>query len=149
MATGSETLVRYLRQLVIRPQRHEASDAVLLGRFIAARDERAFAVLVERHGPLVLHVCQRVLGNLHDAEDAFQATFLVLARKAGTVRPRRAIAAWLHGVAHRVALKSRSARARRCREAQRLGGDPPCPHRDPPPEPAARSLPGVVGEEVL
>jgi RNA polymerase sigma factor (sigma-70 family) len=148
MATGPETLVRYLRQLVIRPQRNEASDAVLLGRFIAARDERAFAVLVERHGPLVLHVCQRVLGDLHDAEDAFQATFLVLARKAGTVRPRRAIAAWLHGVAHRVALKSRSARARRLREAQRLGEDPPDPHRDPLAELSVRELLGVVDEEV-
>jgi len=147
MAGGSETLARYIRQLVIRPQRDEASDAVLLGRFIAARDERAFAVLVQRHGPLVLHVCQRVLGNIHDAEDAFQATFLVLARKAGTIRPRRAIAAWLHGVAHRVALKCRSARARRSRDA-RLGEDPLDPHRDPLAELSVRELLGVVDEEV-
>src|SRR5262245_35071287 len=117
MPAGPGTLLRYIRGLVSPAEPADASDAALLGRFIAARDEAAFAALVDRHGPLVYHVCQRVLEDAHDAEDAFQATFLVLAHKAATVRPREALAAWLHGVARRVALKARAARARRRREA--------------------------------
>jgi RNA polymerase sigma factor (sigma-70 family) len=148
MAAGSETLVRYIRGLVIRPEQDEATDAALLGRFIADRDERAFAALVDRHGPLVLQVCRRVLGDVHDAEDAFQAAFLVLARKAATVRPRKALAAWLHGVAHRVARKSRSARVRRLRRAQPLSEQPPDRHPDPLAELSARELLAVVDEEV-
>src|SRR5262245_26296015 len=99
MAADPGTMLRYIRQLVIPPEPDEATDAALLGRFISGRDEKAFAVLVDRHGPLVLHVCHRVLGDVHDAEDAFQAVFLVLARKATTIRPRDSLAAWLHGVA--------------------------------------------------
>src|SRR6516225_4312831 len=77
-------------------------DGKLLERFIADNDEAAFTVLVERHGPMVLGVCQRVLGNSHDAADAFQATFLVLARKTGTIRKSDSVASWLYGVAQRV-----------------------------------------------
>src|SRR5262245_21619291 len=115
MAASPETLLRYIHRLVIRPEPDEATDAALLGRFVTARDERAFAALVGRHGPMVLQVCRRVLGDGHDTEDAFQATFLVLARKAAAVGRREALAAWLHGVARRVALKARTARARRAR----------------------------------
>jgi RNA polymerase sigma factor (sigma-70 family) len=112
MAAGPNTLLRYIRGLVQRPRGDELSDAALLSRFIKNGDESAFATLVDRHGALVLHVCRRVLGNFHDTEDAFQATFLVLARKAGSVRRPESLAAWLHGVAHRAALKARSARQR-------------------------------------
>src|SRR5262245_13425766 len=124
MAVGPDTLLRYIRGLVLRPESDETTDATLLGRFISARDQTAFAALVNRHGPLVFHVCRRVLGDVHEAEDAFQAAFLVLARKAATVRPREALPAWLHGVARRVALKARSARARRFRGATAPGRPP-------------------------
>src|SRR5262249_49931780 len=77
------------------------------------RDEAAFEVILRRHGPTVLGVCRRIAGAGPDAEDAFQATFLVLARKSRAVRPRSALAGWLYGVAVRAALKVRAAEARR------------------------------------
>src|SRR5262245_2025680 len=82
------------------------TDREFLDRFIANRDEGAFAALVERHGPMVLEVCRRVLKDLHEAEDACQATFLVLARKAGSLRRPELLANWLHGVAYRTARKT-------------------------------------------
>jgi RNA polymerase sigma factor (sigma-70 family) len=96
-----------------------ASDGQLLERFIAHRDEAAFEILVQRHGPMVWGVCMRVLLVHHDAEDAFQATFLVLARKAGTINRREGLASWLHSVAYQTARKARSMTAkRRVRETQ-------------------------------
>jgi RNA polymerase sigma factor (sigma-70 family) len=148
MAARHETLLRYIRRLVLPPSPDDASDAALLGRFIEARDEHAFAALVERHGPQVLQVCWRVLGNVEDAEDAFQAAFLVLARKAETVRPREALAAWLHGVARRVALKVRSTRARHLRQAGSLAAPAADPRPDPLTELSARELLAILDEEV-
>src|SRR5262245_45527942 len=148
MAAGPAPLVRYIRRLVIQPESGQTTDAALLGRFIAERDETAFAALVDRHGPLVFHVCRRVLGDVHDAEDAFQAAFLVLARKAATVYPREALTAWLHGVAYRVALKARSARVRQSRADQPLVVPPADPHADPLAELSARELLVIVDEEV-
>jgi RNA polymerase sigma factor (sigma-70 family) len=89
------------------------SDTQLLRRFAADRDEQAFTLLVERHGPLVLSVCRRVLGMAPDAEDAFQATFLVLARRAGRLRDPELLGNWLYGVASRIARKARTALNRR------------------------------------
>jgi RNA polymerase sigma factor (sigma-70 family) len=99
----------------------QLGDAELLGRYVSGRRdeaaEDAFAALVERHGPMVLGVCRRVLGDRHAAEDAFQATFLVLARKAGAIARREQLANWLHGVASRTALDARArADRRRARE---------------------------------
>jgi RNA polymerase sigma factor (sigma-70 family) len=148
MAAGPDTLLRHLRQLVNPSAPDETTDAVLLREFISCHDERAFSTLVSRHGPLVFHVCRRVLGDAHDAEDAFQAAFLVLARKANSVHPREALAAWLHGVARRVALKARSARARRMRETPAAVLTAADPRPDPLAELSARELVGVLDEEV-
>jgi RND family efflux transporter MFP subunit len=98
-----------------------ASDAQLLDRFAANRDEAAFELLLWRHARLVFGVCLRVLHDLHDAEDAFQATFLALARHAGRIAQREAVAGWLHKVAYRVALTARSQRARRGAREQLIG----------------------------
>jgi len=148
MAAGSDSLLRYIRRLVIAPKSAATSDAALLGRFISEKDEGAFAALVERHGPLVLQVCRRVLSDVNDADDAFQATFMVLARKAAAVGRREALAAWLHGVARRVALKARSARVRQLRQAQRLAGPAANPRPDPLAELSARELLAILDEEV-
>jgi RNA polymerase sigma-70 factor (ECF subfamily) len=92
------------------------SDCDLIERFLAGGRndaDSAFEVLVKRHGPMVWGVCNQTLGHVHDAEDAFQATFLVLARKAGTIRDRRALGGWLSEVAYRVAARARDRAARR------------------------------------
>src|SRR6266853_1703931 len=83
-------------------------DGQLLARFVAGQDETAFAALVRGHGPMVLGVCRRVLRHAQDAEDVFQATFLILARKASSIRKPEALSCWLHGVAYRLALKAKS-----------------------------------------
>src|SRR5262245_30852588 len=94
------------------------SDGQLLESYIRTREQEAFAALVQRHGPMVWGVCRRILGH-QDAEDAFQATFLVLARKAAAIVPREMIANWLHGVARQTALKARATTAKRgAREKQ-------------------------------
>jgi RNA polymerase sigma factor (sigma-70 family) len=105
-------VLRRLRRLAGAPDA-EATDRELLEQFVTRRDEEAFAALVGRHGPMVLGVCRRLLAHSQDAEDAFQATFLILARKAASVRDGQALAAWLHEVARHVAGRARAAAVRR------------------------------------
>jgi RNA polymerase sigma factor (sigma-70 family) len=92
---------------------NEVSDRQLLLNFASRADEAAFAAIVERHGPVVLGVCRRLLGAGPDIDDAFQATFVVLARKAASIHKQSSLGSWLYGVAHRVALQVRKQRARR------------------------------------
>jgi len=107
-----DDLVDQLRAIVM-VQDGAPTDAQLLEAFVARRDGPSFEALVRRHGPMVLGVCRRVVGNAHDAEDAFQATFLVLVRKARSVAPREQVGNWLYGVAYRTALKARALAGRR------------------------------------
>src|SRR5262249_9142597 len=94
-------LFRLLRRARAGPEGPDLSDGALLERFLTQRDEAAFETLLERHGPMVLAVCRRVVGERdgHAAEDAFQATFLVLARRAGSIRKQASVGSWLFGVA--------------------------------------------------
>jgi RNA polymerase sigma factor (sigma-70 family) len=100
-------------------QIQEESDSSLLERFNERREEAAFAALVRRHGPMVWSVCHRLLGSPHDAEDAFQATFLVVARKAASIRKRESLASWLHATAFHLASKVRVKNARRRRHEEK------------------------------
>lgn len=112
-------ILRQLRKMVAAQAVQGRTDLQLLQQFATERDESAFTALVERHGPLVWNVCHRVLRDRHDAEDAFQATFLVLARQAGSVCKKESAGSWLYGVAYRTALSQRrAARRRRQREKQ-------------------------------
>src|SRR5437764_5410053 len=106
-------VVQTLRNAAFPGEADSRSDAQLLETYVRGREEAAFAALVHRHGPMVWGVCRRVLASHQDTEDAFQATFLVLVRKAASVVPRHMIANWLYGVAHQTALKARATAARR------------------------------------
>src|SRR5262249_20892093 len=152
--TRADVLLRHVRSLVADETGH-LRDGQLLQRFADGRDEAAFAALVRRHGPLVLGVCRRVLGNWHDAEDAFQATFLVLARKAGSIAKRESVGGWLYQVAYHMAIRARkraAARRQHERKAAPLSAAAP-PRRDgkgkdPLAELTGRELLTVLDEEV-
>jgi RNA polymerase sigma factor (sigma-70 family) len=116
-----DTFLWHIRKLAAGRGSPQRSDAELLEEFSARTDQTAFAALLARHGPMVLRVCRRVLHHEQDAEDAFQATFLVLARNAGSICKREALAAWLHGVAYRTAMEAKRKAARRRNHEARLG----------------------------
>jgi RNA polymerase sigma factor (sigma-70 family) len=113
MATGQLSgVLHHLCKAALGPDGGGMTDGQLLEAFLARKDEDAFAALVGRHGPMVWGVCRRVLPHRHDAEDAFQAAFLVLVRKAGSIQRRESVGSWLYGVAYRAALETRAARQR-------------------------------------
>jgi RNA polymerase sigma factor (sigma-70 family) len=138
-------VLRYLRQVAGAPSTSGTTDAQLLERFVSRHDQGAFAALVQRHGPMVFGLCRRLLHNIHDAEDAFQAAFLILARKAASIRKRCAVGPWLYGVAYRTALKARA------RSAQRRERETPLvdlPALEPLSDWAWRELKLVLDEEI-
>jgi RNA polymerase sigma factor (sigma-70 family) len=146
MASGPMTAVlRHLHRLVPPHGVDHSPDRQLLERFLACRDEAAFAALVRRHGAMVLGVGRRLLHDAHAAEDVFQATFLILARNAASIRKRQAVGSWLYGVAYRVAVRARrAAETRRGRERHA----PTLPPADPAVEVTWRELGMVVDEEL-
>src|SRR6266550_4704952 len=111
--TQTGVLLQHLRKLGSPPIAARISDRELLHCFSNQRDEAAFALLIRRHGPMVLRVCQRLLHNWHDAEDVCQATFLVLASKAASGHWQASVAGWLHQVAYHLARKAQAAAVRR------------------------------------
>jgi RNA polymerase sigma factor (sigma-70 family) len=121
MASGQlDVVLRHIHQLAGTPSAEAVRDGQLLQRFAEAGEEAAFAALVRRHGPMVLGVCRRVLRDVHEAEDAFQATFLVLLRRSRALDRRGSLAGWLHAVAYHVALRARAQAARRQRQERQV-----------------------------
>jgi RNA polymerase sigma factor (sigma-70 family) len=140
-----QPILRHIHQMVDTQAAKDRTDRGLLQQFATIRDGSAFTALVERHGPLVWNVCRRVLRDRHDAEDAFQATFLVLARQAGHVRKQEAVGSWLYGVAYRTAMsQKRAARRRRVREKQGEAREP----EQPAAAASLRELQAMLDEEV-
>ncbi len=140
------SILRQLRQMVAVKDAGTVPDQQLLDRFVRRREEAAFEALVRRHGSLVLGVCRRVLHNWHDAEDVFQATFLVLARKADSIGKQASVSSWLYQVAYHMALKARKqASNRQWHERQTIRRD----QADPLAEVTGRELLAVFDEELL
>lgn len=138
-------VVRHIRTLAAARSDIEQTDGALLRAFLSDNNQPAFEVLVRRHGPMVLRVCRRTLGNLHDAEDALQATFLVLAQKAASIRKHESLASWLHGVAYRMATDARKAAARRhARESRARAAQP----HDPALTAAWQEIQALLDEEI-
>jgi RNA polymerase sigma factor (sigma-70 family) len=145
VATGqSNRVVRYLRGIALRQSCAVLTDGQLLERFLNQRDDASFESLIQRHGPMVLGVCRRVLRNEADAEDAFQATFLVLVRKAASIVPRGMVGNWLYGVAHNTARKAKAMNSKR-RARERESCTRPRPE---PPAEGWQRLQAVLDDEL-
>jgi RNA polymerase sigma factor (sigma-70 family) len=141
---GVDNVVRGLRRAVLLVDGGGLTDGLLLGRYVGNGDPAAFEAIVRRHGPMVLGVCRRALDDAHDAEDAFQATFLVLVKKAASVVPAEQVGHWLYGVAYRTALKARTMRAQRQAKEKEAGEMP----RQALDEGASRELRQFLDEEL-
>jgi RNA polymerase sigma factor (sigma-70 family) len=144
-STEVSAVLRHLRHLAADRNDHELPDDQLLGRFVARRDEAAFAALLRRHGPMVLGVCRNVLRDFHDAEDAFQATFLLLAQKAGSIHRRESVSGWLYRVAYHLAVRAGAAATRR-RALEKKAVT--MPSADPLLDMSLREVRGVLFEEL-
>jgi RNA polymerase sigma-70 factor (ECF subfamily) len=138
-------VLRHIRSLAADPKTSDQTDGALLRSFLGRNDQAAFEALVRRHGPMVLRVCRRTLGNVHDAEDALQATFLVLARQATSIRKQESLASWLHGVAYRMATHAKRAAVRR--RGHEARAKPPQP-QDPALCAAWQELQVLLDEEI-
>jgi RNA polymerase sigma factor (sigma-70 family) len=144
-----QDVLHYLRRVTGPAGCQGTSDAQLLERFVNQRDESAFELLVWRHSKMVLGVCRRVLRDAHAAEDAFQAAFFALARRAGSITRRESVGGWLYQVAYRMALRARNRRAKRCARECLLDDNPAVDDsRNPASEAAWRELRSVIDEEV-
>ncbi len=137
--------LRYIRRLMGVCHLAQVTDRQLLQRFLSDRDEDAFAALMERHGHLVFKVCRLVLGHQQDAEDAFQATFLVLARHAGSIRQAETVGSWLYRVAYRVAAKAGAQMVKRRTHERRIGTKV---QTEPDAELAWQELQAVLNQEL-
>ncbi len=140
-----DTVLRHLRHLAGSPPVPEGADAQLLQRFTARQDEAAFAALLGRHARLVWSVCWQVLGHEQDAEDAFQATFVALARDGASIRQGQAVASWLYHVAQHIARKAARQRAKRQAYERQA---PAMPYRATGTELAWRELQAILDDEL-
>jgi RNA polymerase sigma factor (sigma-70 family) len=143
--TQVNEVIQHLRSAVLLRDGADSTDAQLLEAYLRRRDESALAALVCRHAPMVWGVCRRVLGNYHDTEDAFQATFLVLVRKAAAIASRELLANWLFGVAHQTALKAKAMAARRAVRERQVAHMPEPAVEPAPPDDLARVLDDELG----
>src|SRR5262249_26064325 len=130
MAPSVAHVLAQMNRWTAAAQTNNVADAVLVERYLHQHEEAAFAALVARHGTMVLRLCRRILGATPAAEDAFQATFLILARKAHSLKQPDSLTAWLYGVARRVALKARTKAVVRARDTP-LTEELPDSHPDP------------------
>jgi RNA polymerase sigma factor (sigma-70 family) len=136
-------VLRYIRSLDLKSS--QQTDGALLRAFVESNDQAAFEALLRRHGPMVLRVCARSMGNLQDAEDALQATFLLLAQRAGSIRKQESLASWLHGVAYRMATHAKRAAARRRKHESQVRRPEP---QDPALRAAWQEIQVVLDEEI-
>jgi RNA polymerase sigma factor (sigma-70 family) len=142
-------VIQDLRSGTLSQDGVELSDGQLLEKYVRSREEAAFSALLHRHGPMVWGVCRRALQNHQDAEDAFQATFLVLVRKASSIVPRDMIANWLYGVAHQTALKARATAAKRYGREKRVPAMPEAADRNVcPTDQVANDLRSLLDQEL-
>jgi RNA polymerase sigma factor (sigma-70 family) len=145
MTSSAHAVLGYLHSFLSRHRGEKDDDRMLLLRFTKERDSDAFALLMRRHGPMVLRLAQRVVGDVQLAEDVFQAAFLLLARKADTIRRAESLSCWLHGVAFRIALRVRRSQQRRQDQEKYI-------HRPSSPSPldelTAKELLNVLDEEL-
>ena len=145
MRANLSHVLQHLRKVADTQTARDLTDGELLERFQTTHEETAFALLVQRHGPMVLGVCRRILDNAADAEDAFQATFVVLVRRAASLASRAVLGDWLHGVARRTALKVRTDAARRRAKEQSVARAEATPE---PPRKSFRDPREAVGASI-
>src|SRR5438309_810319 len=130
-ANHAGAILRHLRRFAEAHAPGALTDGQLLKRFADHGEEEAFAALMRRHGGLVWNVCRHILHRHHDAEDAFQATFLVLARRAASIRQKESVAGWLHGVAQRIAVRAKQMTAKRLERERQAARSPGAGARSP------------------